>query len=257
MTSTQSNETRSESKFNNQFLAALENPIVIGKFAGIIKEAIVESFNALHQKISDLSATVSILRSDLQVRDATIASLRDSNVQLRAENENIKKLQNELDSNIRRENLIFSGIALSFADTVAASHDGSSRLRQQVLDICNNDLQCELEMKDISHLSLLPRRDRTSATGSVIVRFVRRDTRDNIFFNKKKLTLINKSKPSGQKIFINEDLLPAQRTLFSSLRQKVKDKTIQGAWSKYCNLYAKMLNGSIKMVKSLNDIYDP
>ncbi len=76
-----------ESKFNKQLLAALASPNVSNKLATIIKEAIKEavadSLQNIGKEITDLRATIAVLRTDLQARDVTIAQLRDTNDRLK------------------------------------------------------------------------------------------------------------------------------------------------------------------------------
>ncbi len=244
-----------ETKFSKQFLSALESTTVAGKLATIIKEAVAESLLNLRQEINDLAASVAVLRTDLQARDVTIAQLGVANDKLKDENCYLRSSIEALDCSFRRENLIFSGLTLSYADVAGETSTGaSSRIRQQVLDICQNGLDCEVTRNDISCVTVLPRRDKNAKYGSVIVRFTRRDTRDDVFFAKKKLADGNKDKPKESRIFINEDLTNQQRKLFASLRQKKKDSAIEGVWTKHCNIYVKLLSGSIKMVKSLSDL---
>lgn len=82
-------ETKEETKFSRQILAALESAVVISKLGAIIKEAIsdaiTESLKVINTRIIELSTSVTVLRNEFQARDATMAALEESNKQIRAE----------------------------------------------------------------------------------------------------------------------------------------------------------------------------
>ena len=86
---------------------------------------------------------------------------------------------------------------------------------------------------------------------AVIVRFTHRVLRDKIFTARLNLSDFNKN--NAKKIFINEDLTVEKRQLLGSLRALSKSKTIQSAWSRYCKIFVKKLNGDIIPVSKMSD----
>lgn len=88
----------------------------------------------------------------------------------------------------------------------------------------------------------------------MVVKFVRRTVRDDVYAARMKLATHNRSSSAGT-IYINEDLPPAKGKLFAELRKLVNNKRLLGAWLKNNKLFVKTTNGSIKKnVLSVGDI---
>ncbi len=101
-------------------------------------------------------------------------SVIDNNA-IQAENVALRSSFEAMDSSQRRDNLIFSGLPLSFADV---DGDLSTRvlvcIRQAVVSICKNVLQRETY-----------RMSQSKKQGSkAIVRFIRQEAHDDVFFVK-------------------------------------------------------------------------
>ena len=106
-------------------------------------------------------------------------------------------------------------------------------------------LHCHVSMADISTAHLLPSKGAAAAIAqpAFMIRFVRRSVRDDVFSARHSLkTYIS---PAGSKVYINEDLTAANRKILATLRLKVRNKVIQGAWSQYGRIMAKDLRGGL------------
>lgn len=154
------------------------------------------------------------------------------------------------DSALRRDNLVISGLKLAAADIAGSGEMSSStRLVDQVVKLCVDQLGCDVGRNDISCAYLVGSRAHNHSNGNVnanklvVVRFVRRSIRDDVYAAKSQLKAFNRA--TGEKIYINKDLPQALQKLFNDLRQKFKNKLILGTWSKNNKLYVKKLNGSI------------
>jgi chromosome segregation ATPase len=253
-------DTKIDSKFQKQLVAALDSPAISGRLAAILKTAISDIDQKLgdyERKINNLNDTIDILRADLSRRDATITALSDSVTKLKMENQSLRAAVDAMELESRRDNLVFTGIELQLADTAADNAEpASSRVMQQVLRICNENLHCETKLSDIRYVQTMKPKGEgaNNARGSAIVSFNTRRIRDDVFFSKKKLAETNRNKEVGRRVYINEDLPATQRKLLSNLRQQVKNKNIQGVWTKYCKIYVKKLNNTVKLITSMNDL---
>ncbi len=247
-------------KFGAQLLTAMDTTPIAGKLSNIIKDALADVLKGFDQKLNDLHGTINLLRNELQARDATITALQHQNDSLKQSNSSLLTKMKTIDAATRRDNLIFSGLTATYADAAAPRDGGNSstQILKQVVDICNKNLGCLIKQEDISYVQLLPSSGAGMGAGtrscSATIKFVRRSDRDSIFFSKTKLAASNKDKQPSQRIYINEDLIPDQRKLLNDLRQRLKDHAIQNVWSKYGNLFVKMLSGNVKQINSLADL---
>jgi hypothetical protein len=184
-----------------------------------------------------------------------IANLNDANKTLEAEVGTLRLSINTMDLEARRDNLIFAGLKLQFADAAAGDDlPASSRILNQIIAICTDKLECEISQSDISFVQVIKSKRPDTSYASATVRFARRVIRDKIFFSKRKLSQFNSNIEPRKRIYINEDLPPAQRKLLTLLRQKVKAHLISSSWSKFGKVYVKLLNNNIKIVNSIDDI---
>jgi hypothetical protein len=84
----------------------------------------------------------------------------------------------------------------------------------------------------------------TAAKPAILVRFVRRSTRDEVYFARQKLNSFQ------SKIYINDDLPAATRDLLKTARQLVKEKKLLATWTRYGTLHIKKLDNSVAIVKN-------
>ena len=91
-------------------------------------------------------------------------------------------------------------------------------------------MQYGIELHDISSVFVLPvkksqapsQAPSTEVKSMVVVKFLRRSVRDDIYAARVKLATFNRS--TSNKIIINEDLPPAKRLLFAELRKLATTK---------------------------------
>ncbi len=245
-----------EKDFNKHFLAALESDIISKRFCNLVQQAMAPHFKEIDVKFKELNETVSALRKDVDARDTVIADLRGKCHILEKANDQQQSQLVEQDSLHRRDNLIFTGLKLAAADVVGNSLD-SSRVTEQVLKLCSDCLGCAVQPSDISCAYPIGKQP-AAGFGSnkdrpVLVKFVRRGIRDNVYAAKSMLKAHNQA--TGEKIFINEDLPQPLRKLSADLRQMVKEKRLQGTWSSGNKVYVKKLDGSVVAVKSVNECH--
>jgi 1,2-phenylacetyl-CoA epoxidase PaaB subunit len=171
----------------------------------------------------------------------------------------LSSFQDKLDdaeSYQRRDNLVISGLTVRAADVVAATSnnltESSASITKQVIDFCDQVLECRFSEQDVSIAHLLSSKSNsTQQQSSIIVRFVRRSTRDAVFAARSKLK--NYKTSSNNKVYINEDLTASHRKIFAMLRTKLHNKQIGGTWTRSGCIYVKGLQGNVKIITSLQD----
>jgi hypothetical protein len=111
------------------------------------------------------------------------------NQQLKAAVQSLAVKMDEAEAYQRRDNLVLTGLEVRAADVVAGSSDPlaqpSVSITQKVTDFCTNVLKCQVNPTDISTAYLLPVKN--APRPAVIVRFVRRTVRDEVFAARHKL----------------------------------------------------------------------
>jgi hypothetical protein len=231
----------------------------LSKLGEIIKNACLVSNKSVsdefNKKFGEMMTSISILRDEIKARDLIITDLKSQNRELLTTNDRLSQRVIELETESRRENLTFTGLHLTYAEAVSSARDttaqASTNITDQVINICNNNLDVTLHPNDISAAYILAKGS-ASAPTVVMVKFVRREMRDKVFLARKKLKAL--AAVSNKKIFINDDLPTELRKLLGALRRLVKDKQLQGAWSSFGKIYAKKLDSTVISVKKISDV---
>ncbi len=199
------------------------------------------------KKLDELNINLLSLKAEVQRKDVSIGLLTAENQQLTASLQAMSAKVEESEAYQRRENLIITGLDVRAADRVGSTSDplaqSSASLSQKITEFCNDVLHCHVTMADISTAHLLPSRGATAATAqpAIMIRFVRRSVRDDVFSARRSLKTY--TSPAGSKVYINEDLTAANRKILATLRLKVRNKVILGAWSQSGRVMAKDLRG--------------
>lgn len=250
----------STSSFADNFLKALqddrikENPRDI--FESSIKLLIDEQFAAVKRTVDGLSATVELLRNEIKNKDVSIAQLKAENDSLKNNLADIEKTNDELQQYCRKDNLVITGVPASFAEhaSVSAESNGtrsvesSAETVHKVTELIRNELKCaNISEADISTAHRLPSRNGTSP---IIVRFLRRRDRDAVYRSRMELKAYNQSRAANNRVFINEDLSPRNREIFSAAWRMKGSRTLDGVWTSNCHVLVKK-NGSTHRVTSL------
>ena len=202
-------------------------------------------FQPLEKQIkNDLGAvrvTILSLQLKLDERAEQLRNLQAVNITLSEKLTKERECTEELEQYSRRENLLFCGIPATLAERTVADQgehqiiaESSAVTTDKVISFCNNVLHT-----NISAHRCKPRRG--SNCPPVLVRFVRRSVRDDVFRAKAHLKTFNGSRPSSERSFINEDLTEICRKLLGAARKAVSDNLLDSAWSSNCHVYVKAL----------------
>lgn len=236
-------------------LSASDIKVLIKSMAeDIVKELSVN----LNKRFDELNAQVATLRADLATRDKRLADLQLENTSLKSEISVLQTKCDTLEGYSRRDNLVITGIPATAAEVVGANAtsqaDSSASLITKVVDIINQGMNLHLQPGDISTAHRLPRRNAAGAGQAsplpVVVRFIRRTDRDNVYRSKRNL----KNSTLGFRLFVNEDLSPLTQKLFHHARQMFLSKRFQGTWTNNGKVFVKSNAGSITNVSTLDQL---
>jgi FtsZ-binding cell division protein ZapB len=246
------------------FVDLLAHQDVKSKLGELFDESIlkimIKSQDLLNKKVDELTATINMLRMELQNKDLSINQLKTENASLKKEISTAMGQNDNLQQELKRENLIFSGFRPTFAEAVGDAENphriSSNATKQNFVKFCNEVLDLPtISADDISTAYFLPTnptRGAANQTRLLSVRFVRRSTRDEIYTRRFRLKDFNST--HDDKVFVNEDLTQNRRKISAALRAKLKSKTILGCWTSAGVNRVKLLNGSIITVHSLDDL---
>ena len=125
--------------------------------------------------------------------------------------------------------------------------ESSTDTLKKVTELIRNELKCTNILEaDISTAHRLPSRNGTSP---IIVRFIRRRDRDTVYRARMALKAFNQSRAANNRIFINEDLSPRNREIFSTAWRMKSSRALDGVWTSNCQVLVKK-NGSTHRVTS-------
>ena len=162
---------------NDEFLEKLRlilEPVIT--FA--VQEAIKPIQINFQTKLDDFSATIKALQTDLKLRSKTMNLLEAANSELQAKLSAAEvKLEESEQYNSRRDNLIISGLPATLSEITAADAtkrevEYSSTSVQNILDICRNVLNIQINESDVVTAHRL-RASRNSKHPPILVSFTR------------------------------------------------------------------------------------
>lgn len=189
-------------------------------------------------------------RMDQACRDITI--IQTKNINWDNELQQIKDGLDEMEQYIRRECLEIKGIPLTDDE---CTNDIVRNIGELIdVDISEEDIS-------VSHRLPLGKNDKTKQDPTIIVKFVRRDIRDELYKARNALKNHTTSNLSGldrhhpRHIYINESLTRNNRLLFKKSLEKKKDLKYKYIWTKYGRvLLRKDDNSPVVAIKSERDL---
>ncbi len=255
----------------DELVTLLSNDLVQNAFLKLFKPVIDLTIAELLKtvqakfdiKLNEVSASVRILENELTAKSSIISGLEVANTELQDKLAKSNLKIDYLDQLDRRDNLLITGIPLTYVESVQASLPAARRDTEdseatmgRVLELFNDQLGVTVDPSDISMVHRL-KTSRKAAKGSlplVLVRFVRRSVRDSVYRAKKLLKDVNVGKSKSHQIFINEDLVDANRQLFFSARHKFRNGQLQAVWSTGCRIHVKTLTGAFITVDTMDQL---
>ncbi len=209
--------------------------------------------------VTALRESIDLLKLEYTKRGELIDKLQTENKEM---SEKFKRVQLELadaKQYSKLDNLVITGIPATYSEIADASDSTQRRIESnsvtvaKVVSLCQDQFDMEITHKDISTAHRLRARKRGEHP-PIIVRFVQRSMRDEVYRSKKMLKTFNESRSLGEKIFINEDLIDANHDLLRTARYYKKKSLFESVWTAGCKVFVKPLSGPPQVIKSINDL---
>jgi predicted RNase H-like nuclease (RuvC/YqgF family) len=196
------------------------------------------------QTIDRLTATITLLRDELKMKDTALTTLKDENTMLKKEVSNLKKCNDELEQYGRRDNLIITGLPSSYAevsntpatlDTNRSTYESYGETVHKVVNFLNDEMKIDIDESDISMAHRLP--GTSSFAKPILVRFISRRARDAVYNARISLRAYNQKLPKGKGVYVNEDLSPYNRKIFQEAwRRKGATNGFERVYTSNCQV---------------------
>lgn len=214
----------------------------------IIGEILAPIERKLKSDIGEVNASIQSLQLKIDERSEQMKALQTANVDLSDKLWKERAARDELEQYSRRENLLFTGIPATIAERTAAAQTEQTHLTAEtsetttnkVISFCKDVLHVNIESSDISIAHRCKQR-RGSNVPPVLVRFIRRSKRDEVFRAKFHLKAYNANRSPDDRAYVNEDLTESNRKLLGTARKAVSDSKLDSAWSSNCRIFVKTL----------------
>ena len=234
----------------DQLVAALVDVRVIEALKQVITPCVQSAVSTVISQFNERLDSVEVKCSDQE--------LLISNLEF--ENSGLRKRVNDLESYSRIENLVFYGLPEQYAEAAGPSSSAdnpqiaetSESSEQTVVKFCQDMLQLDITLSDVSIAHRLPRLDKKQGPRPLLVRFTNRRTRSKILAAKKRL-----SNTGQNRIYINEHLSSANSKIFAESRKLYRNKVLAATWTFQGRVYVKTsVGGPSKLIQSLQDLTD-
>lgn len=226
-----------------------------------IDEALKPTTQQLNTKLNDIATTVNLLKADVASRAKCIETLQLANEDLSTRLVKAEAKIKELEAYSRRDNLLITGLAPTVAE-LAAAHDSdvqaesSTTTEAKVVAFCSQHLGVAITAEDISTTQYTKPKKATDPK-QVVVRFVRRAKRDEVFYARGKLRTTNTTIEPAKRFYVNEDLADGTRKLFGMARTKLKERLLTSVWTSSGRVHVRDKGGHYQVITSvakLNEI---
>lgn len=209
----------------------------------------------IDSKISPILESISTLSDNLQKFEGRIQLLSDQNENLVDQNQNLVDENSKLKAQIkdlsnysRRDNLIVQGLEVTSYSEAAAQGGNSINstllesnvaTEKAVIDLARS-VGVLISENDISVAHRLPVKNNTPKPGAarrpapIIVKFVRRRTRDQLFAARKQLKTMRPG------VYINEHLTAENASLHRAARECLKQKKLFSTWTSQGEVFIKL-----------------
>ena len=208
----------------------------------------------LDDKLKPVTASITSIVNNVRTLENRVETLTENNASIVEENNLLKKQLSEISNYSRRDNLIIQGLeSSSYAEAVAAdggaplttpgggSIESSNAATEKAVVSLAQSMGLNISTDDISVAHRLPTKKSTPGTTSnasrspaIIVKFVKRRTRDLMYGARKQLKTIRPG------VYINEHLTPENAALHRAARVLCKQKKLFAAWTSQGEVLTKL-----------------
>lgn len=202
-------------------------------------DEVFSKLDAQDVKIEEIAKSQNFLNLEFENIKQSVLDLKGLNIKakydsLQNEIESLKQqlidqdiARDELDQYHRRDNLEFHGIPEKINENT--NHIIKSMVKNLNIDLKDSDISTTHRLKAVGN-----------KTPGIIVRFTNRDIRNQIFHKKRNLVGVRNFGIDGMtNLFINENLTPRKRKLFSMGYKKKSSLKYQFIWTKNGNIFVR------------------
>lgn len=215
---------------------------ILGKHTHDISEIIKEqkdlsaSIEMCHENVSDMKKLITTQDSKITNCEEELSRVKDNNIKLTGELNNMKEEIRALEQYSHRNNLLIYGIPEDKNENI-----------NHVLRRLAASLQFEGWSTNLIDAVHRMGKATQSQPRPIIVKFVSRLDRDD-FLNKRKIRRNLKATDLGfsseNSIYINESLTPANRELLKMTKEAAKQKGYTHVWTANCSIFVRRERGS-------------
>ena len=213
-------------------IVILQNAAVVEQFNRIFELMITLTVTSLmkpfENRINEVIGNIKKLQKKAAVRSSKIDDLQRCNEDLLGKLKKTEAALNAAEQYSRHDNLIITGLPATLAEIVASTDDRNVDDSAASVDVANDVLQVPISPADISVAHSLRQQNSSSGPLPLLVRFTRRSIRDKAYRARFSLKNHNQGKPNSDRIYVNEDLIDANRRLFAYAKTLTKDLKFKG-----------------------------
>ena len=222
----------------------LLSPKVVERLAKALAPIIAQSIEAnVTKRIEDLTVAVRELKDSNIILTQNNEELKKENQDLRERiNDNANKIE-MVDKYARSYDIIISGIPeTTYAGRASGGTpttnptfaENSTALEHSVIKLFNDKLGIDVRKEDIAIAHRL-KKGANDTYRPTIVRFTTRKVRDRVFYAKREL----KNLPKEEQIFISEHLTKEANNLFFVARKMRRERKLSSVWTNHGDVYVK------------------
>lgn len=220
----------------------------LAKNLTVLLKPVIESIVRAEVKLIEAALKEEMEKMVRGLVDPHLKALNESVTALKHENKQLKERLDQQEAYSKSDNLLFYGVPESLASqSVSGLETGkeekgpesNSSTCDLIADICTKRLGIDVGRQDISIAHRL-RRGKSGSIRPIIVRFVSRQTRDEVYRARRLLRQPTKSTDhTGTAIFINEQLSKTNSEIYFRTRRLLRNKQISGTWTNGGEVFIK------------------
>ena len=214
-----------------------------------------------NNQFDQLSANIKVLKSELMIKNQFDTDLETCNKKLGTKITTLESNIDDLEQYSRRENLIFTGVPLSYSEAIASSTKKDDQVTvDKIMKLCQKNLNITIHSENIATAHPLKGSNSSRNPSAILVHFVRRSVHDNVFHANSLHKDFNQfCTDTTSRIFINEDLTDKRCKLLADAHVKFKSNILQSVGTSGCQIKIKTLTcnkATLRFMAELSQLAD-
>jgi len=208
----------------------------LNKLLATFENKLKDRLEMVNGEIYSTNVRIDRLEKKLAESEQIVDSYRTEQTALRRELAAAEQRLEEQEQYSKRDNLVFHGIP----------EHGDEDTMKKVIEVCQRHFpSVNVQTSDISISHRLPTRA-SDKPKPIIVRFARRDVRQQIFRSKKQL--------KNTKLMVVEQLTTKRLKLVTTANGLVREGKLAGTWTNDGKVVIKLLNDETRIVNTERDL---